>query len=87
MRSISIWRIASFCKLDLTDPIPDHSTFSKNRHGRFRNSDILRHVFEAVVALCINAELASGQRYAADASIIAADVNRQHSTPKADWNP
>jgi len=76
-----------FCKLDLTDPIPDHSTFSKNRHGRFRDSDMLRHVFETVVAQCIKAGLASGQRYAADASIIAADANRQNSTPKADWNP
>lgn len=76
-----------FCKLDLSDPIPDHSTFSKNRHGRFRDSDMLRHVFETVVAQCIEAGLASGQRYAADASIIAADANRQNSTPKADWNP
>jgi len=76
-----------FCKLDLSDPIPDHSTFSKNRHGRFRDSDMLRHVFETVVAQCIKAGLASGQRYAADASIIAADANRQNSTPKADWNP
>jgi len=76
-----------FCKLDLADAIPDHSTFSKNRHGRFRDSALLRHVFENVVAQCIDAGLASGQRYAADASIIAADANRQHSTPKADWNP
>ncbi len=76
-----------FCKLDLTDPIPDHSTFSKNRHGRFRDSDVLRHVFETVVAQCIAAGLASGQRYAADASIIAADANRQNSTPKVDWSP
>lgn len=76
-----------FCKLDLTDAIPDHSTFSKNRHGRFRDSDLLRHVFESVVAQCIETGLASGQRYAADASIIAADANRQQSTPKADWFP
>lgn len=40
-----------FCRLDLTDRIPDHSTFSKNRHGRFRESDLLRHVFESTVAL------------------------------------
>lgn len=76
-----------FYKLDLNDPIPDHSTFSKNRHGRFRDSDMLRHVFETVVAQCIEAGLASGQRYAAAASIIAADANRQNSTPKADWKP
>jgi transposase len=41
-----------FCRLDLTDPIPDHSTFSKNRHGRFRDSDLLRRLFETVVARC-----------------------------------
>lgn len=44
-------------------------------------------MFETVVAQCIEAGLASGQRYAADASIIAADANRQKSTPSADWNP
>src|SRR6266516_1704887 len=38
-----------FCRLDLDDAVPDHSTFSVNRHGRFRDSDLLRHVFEAVV--------------------------------------
>jgi transposase len=38
-----------FCRLDLDDQVPDHSTFSVNRHGRFRDSDILRHVFESVV--------------------------------------
>ena len=36
-----------FCRLDLDDKVPDHSTFSVNRHGRFRNSDLFRHVFEA----------------------------------------
>jgi len=42
-----------FCRLDLDDAVPDHSTFSKNRHGRFRDSGVLRHVFERVVAACI----------------------------------
>jgi hypothetical protein len=42
-----------FCRLDLSDDIPDHSTFSKNRHGRFRESDLLRHVFETTVARCM----------------------------------
>lgn len=76
-----------FCRLDLTDPVPDHSTFSKNRHGRFRDSDLLRHLFETVVGRCIEEGLASGQRLAADASIIQADANRQNSTPKLDWQP
>lgn len=74
-----------FCRLDLTVPVPDHSTFSKNRHGRFRDSNLLRHLFETVVARCLAEGLASGQRLAADASIIAADANRQNSTSKSDW--
>ncbi len=76
-----------FCRLDLGDSVPDHSTFSKNRHGRFRDSDLLRHVFEAVVARCIAEGLASGQRLAVDASLIEADTNRLNSTPKEEWRP
>lgn len=76
-----------FCKLDLTGGVPDHSTFSKNRHGRFRDSNLLRHVFETVVTQCLDLGLASGERLAADASIIAADANRQNSTRREDWDP
>ena len=76
-----------FCRLDLADPIPDHSTFSKNRHGRFRDSDLLRHVFETGVARCIEEGLVSGQRLAADASLIQADANRQNSAPQSEWEP
>ena len=75
-----------FCRLDLQDDVPDHSTFSKNRHGRFRDSGLLRHLFETVVARCISEGLVSGQRFAADASLIEADANKQNSTPKEDWN-
>lgn len=76
-----------FCRLDLGDAVPDHSTFSKNRHGRFRDSDLLRHVFESVVARCIAEGLVSGQRLAVDASLIEADTNRQNSTSKEEWEP
>jgi len=75
-----------FCSLDLQDDVPDHSTFSKNRHGRFRDSGLLRHLFESVVARCIAEGLVSGQRFAADASLIEADANKQNSTPKEDWD-
>ena len=50
-----------FCRLDLDDRVPDHSTFSVNRHGRFRDSDIFRHVFEAVVRACMDAGLVKGE--------------------------
>ena len=75
-----------FCRLDLTDPIPDHSTFSKNRHGRFRDSDLFRKVFEDVVARCIAEGLVGGERFAADASLIHADANKLNSTAKEDWD-
>ena len=38
-----------FCRLGLDGKVPDHSTFFKNRHGRFRDSDLLRRLFETVL--------------------------------------
>ena len=57
-----------FCKLDLDDKVPHHSTFSVNWLGRFRESDILRHNFERVVATCMAAGLVKGEGFAVDAS-------------------
>ncbi|EAQ24785.1 ISPsy22, transposase truncated [Roseovarius sp. 217] len=68
-----------FCRLDLNDRIPDHSTFSKNRHGRFRESGLLRHVFVMTVARCMQEGLVGGQGFAVDASLISADVQKQNS--------
>src|ERR1700756_2392959 len=62
-----------FCRLGLDGDVPDHSTFSKNRHGRFRDSDLLRHVFETVLARCMAEGLVKGEGFAIDASIIKAD--------------
>src|SRR5579862_6314823 len=67
-----------FCRLDLDDKVPDHSTFSVNRHGRFRDSDILRQVFEAVVRACMDAGLVRGEGFAVDASVIEANTCRYH---------
>ena len=74
-----------FCRLELSDRIPDHSTFSKNRLGRFRESDLLRHVFETTVARCMEEGLVGGQGFAIDASLISADVQRQNSSNTEDW--
>ena len=76
-----------FCRLDLTYRAPDYSAFSKNRHGRFRDGDLLRIVFEAVVARCIREGVVGGERFAVDASLIEADANKQNSTAEEDWNP
>jgi len=65
-----------FCRLGLEDRVPDHSTFSVNRHGRFRDSDILRKVFEEVVCGCMGAGLVGGEGFAVDASVIEANASR-----------
>jgi transposase len=66
-----------FCRLGLEGPVPDHSTFSKNRHGRFRESDLLRRLFETVLRRCIEEGLVGGQGFAVDGSLIKADASRQ----------
>ena len=75
-----------FCRLGLDDKVPDHSTFSKYRHGKFRDSDLLRLVFEAVVARCISEGLVGGHGFAVDASLIEADVDRMNSSAQEEWN-
>ena len=65
-----------FCRLGLEDSVPDHSTFSVNRHGRFHDSDILRLVFEDVVRRCMAAGLVKGEGFAVDASVIEANASR-----------
>lgn len=65
-----------FCRLGLEDQVPDHSTFSKNRHGRFHGSELFRFVFESVVERCMDEGLVGGEGFAVDASIIKADAHR-----------
>ena len=64
-----------FCGLGLDGEVPDHSTFSKNRHGRFRDSDLLRRLFETVLRRCIDEGLVGGEGFAVDASLIQADAS------------
>ena len=65
-----------FCRLGLDGAVPDHSTFSRNRHGRFRESDLLRELFETTVHRCIEEGLVGGNNFAVDASRIDANANR-----------
>jgi IS5 family transposase len=74
-----------FCRLGLDGKVPDHSTFSRNRHGRFRDSNILRRLFEFVVDRCLQEGLVGGNGFAVDASLIAADANKQRSLPSSEW--
>ena len=68
-----------FYRLDLDGAVPDHSTFSKNRHGRFRDSDLLRKLFELTVERCMAEGLVGAEGFAVDASLIRADLHRQRS--------
>ena len=76
-----------FCRLSLTDPVPDHSTFFKNRHGRFRDSDLFRRVFERVLMRCIAEGIVGGEAFAVDASVIEANANREQGGPGKDGLP
>ena len=76
-----------FCRLGLDGDVPDHSTLSKNRHGRFRDSDLLRRLFETVLGRCIEEGLVGGEGFAVDGSLIKADASRQKGVEAADWSP
>src|SRR5215468_3946117 len=76
-----------FCRLDLDDAIPHHSTFSENRLNRFRESDILRHIFERVVIAAMVMGLVKGEGFAVDASVMEANASRYHgkAPSELDW--
>jgi transposase len=65
-----------FCRLGLEGAVPDHSTFSKNRHGRFRESDVYRVLFEEVVEQCRQAGIVPGEGFAVDGSFVHGDARR-----------
>src|SRR5450432_4528399 len=73
-----------FCRLGLDGDVPDHSTFPKNRHGRFRESDLLRKLFETVVARCMKEGIVGGEAFAVDASMIVADAHRRRGVAKVE---
>ena len=66
-----------FTRLDFEQEIPDHSTFSKNRHGRFRQSGVFREVFEEIVRRCLEAGLVEGKNLAVDGTMVGANASRQ----------
>jgi transposase len=73
-----------FCRLGLKDKVPDHSSFSKNRHGRFRDHDAFRQLFDTVLQRCMAEGLVQGEGFAADASMIKADAQRCRGKPGED---
>ncbi len=76
-----------FCRLGLDGGVPDHSTFSKNRHGRFRECDLFRQLFEATVRRSVDEGLVGGDGFAVDASLIRAEASRQRFHPGTEGLP
>ena len=70
-----------FCRLGVDDVVPNHSTFSKNRHRRFRDGNVFRAVFEQVVHCCVEAGLVPGEDAAVDGSHVNADASRHKRLP------
>jgi transposase len=75
-----------FCRFGLEDKVPDDSSFSKLRHGKFRDRDFFRLVFERVVAQCITCGLVGGKGFAVDASLISTDVQKQSCSRQDKWD-
>jgi transposase len=71
-----------FTRLSFDQEIPDHSTFSKNRHGRFRQSGVFREVFEEIVRLCLQAGLVEGRTLAVDGTLVQANASAQSRVPR-----
>src|SRR3712207_6517859 len=74
-----------FCRLGLDGRVSDHSTFSKNRHGRFRESDLLRRGFEAGLRRFLEEGFGGGEGFAVDSSLIKADANRERGINGDQW--
>ena len=71
-----------FTGLGFDQEIPDHSTFSKNRHGRFQESNLFQEMFERIVDQCISAGLVNGEHMSVDGSFILANANNHSRIPR-----
>ena len=71
-----------FTGLSFDQEIPHHSTFSKNRHGRFQESNLFQQLFEQIVDHCLEAGLVEGEHLSVDGSFIAANASRSSRIPR-----
>jgi len=70
-----------FAGLNMRDPVPNHSTFSKNRHGRFAEGVLWGDIFDEVVRRCIEAGLVKGKHLTADGTLVEADASLDSMQP------
>lgn len=70
-----------FVGLNLEDKVPDHSTFSKNRHDRFSESELFQEIFDEIVSQCINKGLLTGKYLTVDSTYIKANASFKSLEP------
>ncbi|HJX85870.1 MAG TPA: IS1182 family transposase, partial [Candidatus Angelobacter sp.] len=71
-----------FTGLGFDQEIPHHSTFSKNRHGRFQESNLFQELFEEIVARCVEVGLVKGEHMSVDGSFIQANADHHSRVPR-----
>jgi hypothetical protein len=80
LRMHRAWRW--FTGLGFDQEIPHHSTFSKNRHGRFQESKLFEQLFEQIVRQCVEVGLVQGQHLSVDGSFVEANAAKQSRIPR-----
>ena len=71
-----------FTGLGFDQEIPHHSTFSKNRHGRFQESKLFEQLFEEIVCQCMDVGLVQGKHLSVDGSFVEANASKQSRIPR-----
>jgi len=71
-----------FTGLGFDQEIPHHSTFSKNRHGRFQQSKLFEQLFEQIVGQCVEVGLVQGTHLSVDGSFVEANAAKPSRIPR-----
>src|ERR1700747_1981606 len=71
-----------FTGLGFDEDVPHHSTFSKNRHGRFQESKVFEQLFEEVVAQCCAVGLVRGDKLSVDGTFVEANASKESRIPR-----
>jgi transposase len=70
-----------FTGLSLEDKVPDHSTFSKNRHERFGENNIFQEIFDEIISQCLSEGLLTGKHLTVDSTYIRANASMKSLEP------
>ena len=71
-----------FTGLGFDQEVPHHSTFSKNRHGRFQESKLFEELFAGVVKQCVEVGLVRGDHLSVDGSFVEANAAKESRVPR-----